>query len=239
MGYDGKTGETLMKSVLAPMFAKRNLDVMSWVGHNIFGNMDGKVLDDPANKKSKVTSKDRLLSQILGYPPQTLVSIEYIKSMGDWKTAWDHVHFRGFLGTPMTFQFTWQGCDSLLAAPLVLDLVRSHGTSVLPRRYRCALSPSGVVFQKPIGNDPTRFRGPVCRAAEMGCRNAERARAGEIVRCRVGIAHHEFQPALNGHIDVDRAILHLAERKMRNFDSRLGWDVFGLRASTGKKRSLT
>jgi myo-inositol-1-phosphate synthase len=44
--------------------------------------------------------------------------------MGDWKTAWDHVHFNGFLDTPMTFQFIWQGCDSLLAAPLVLDLVR-------------------------------------------------------------------------------------------------------------------
>ena len=124
MGYDGKTGETLLKSTLAPMFAERNLQVMSWVGHNIFGNMDGRVLDDPANKKSKVTSKDRLLKQILGYSPQTLVTIEYIASMGDWKTAWDHVHFKGFLGTPMTFQFTWQGCDSLLAAPLVLDLVR-------------------------------------------------------------------------------------------------------------------
>jgi myo-inositol-1-phosphate synthase len=124
MGYDGKTGETLLKSVLAPMFARRNLNVMSWVGHNIFGNMDGKVLDDPANKKAKVTSKDRLLGQILGYPPQTLVSIEYIASMGDWKTAWDHIHFQGFLGTPMTFQFIWQGCDSLLAAPLVIDLVR-------------------------------------------------------------------------------------------------------------------
>ncbi len=124
MGYDGKTGETLLKSTLAPMFANRNLQVMSWVGHNIFGNLDGKVLDDPANKKSKVTSKDRILRDILGYSPQTLVSIEYIASLGDWKTAWDHVHFQGFLGTPMTFQFIWQGCDSLLAAPLVLDLVR-------------------------------------------------------------------------------------------------------------------
>ncbi|MGC4005700.1 MAG: inositol-3-phosphate synthase [Pirellulales bacterium] len=123
-GYDGKTGETLLKSTLAPMFAKRNLEVMSWVGHNIFGNMDGKVLDDPANKKSKVTSKDKLLGEILGYPPQTLVTIEYIRSLGDWKTAWDHIHFRGFLGTPMTMQFTWQGCDSILAAPLVLDLFR-------------------------------------------------------------------------------------------------------------------
>jgi myo-inositol-1-phosphate synthase len=124
MGHDGKTGETLLKSALAPMFANRNLEVMSWVGHNIFGNMDGKVLDDPANKKTKVVSKDRLLSEIFGYSPQTHVSIEFIESLGDWKTAWDHIHFRGFLGTPMVMQFTWQGCDSLLAAPLVIDLVR-------------------------------------------------------------------------------------------------------------------
>ena len=124
VGRDGKTGETLLKSTLAPMFADRNLQVMSWVGHNIFGNLDGAVLDDPANKTTKVTSKDQLLGDILGYQPQTLISIEYIKSLGDWKTAWDHIHFKGFLGTPMTMQFTWQGCDSLLAAPLVIDLVR-------------------------------------------------------------------------------------------------------------------
>jgi myo-inositol-1-phosphate synthase len=124
MGCDGKTGETLLKSVLAPMFRQRNLRVMSWVGHNIFGNLDGKVLDDPANKKAKLASKDHLVGEILGYRPQTLVSIEYVESLGDWKTAWDHVHFQGFLGTPMTLQFIWQGCDSLLAAPLVLDLVR-------------------------------------------------------------------------------------------------------------------
>jgi len=124
MGCDGKTGETLLKSILAPMFHDRNLRVMSWVGHNIFGNMDGRVLNDPVNKATKVASKDHLIGQILGYRPQTLVSIEFIESMGDWKTAWDHVHFAGFLGTPMTLQFTWQGCDSLLAAPLVLDLAR-------------------------------------------------------------------------------------------------------------------
>jgi myo-inositol-1-phosphate synthase len=124
IGHDGKTGETLLKSALAPMFAARNLQIMSWVGHNIFGNMDAVVLNDPTNKATKVKSKDRLLHQILGYSPQTLVSIEYIKSLGDWKTAWDHIHFQGFLGTHMTMQFTWQGCDSLLAAPLVIDLVR-------------------------------------------------------------------------------------------------------------------
>jgi myo-inositol-1-phosphate synthase len=156
MGYDGKTGETLLKSVLAPMFRKRNLQVMSWVGHNIFGNMDARVLDDPANKQAKVTSKDRLLGQILGYPPQTLVTIERIDSMGDWKTAWDHVHFAGFLGTPMTFQFIWQGCDSLLAAPLVLDLIR-----FTERAYRNGdigqLTFLASFFKSPLGVDEHDF----------------------------------------------------------------------------------
>ena len=67
-----------MKTVLAPMFAHRNLQVLSWVGHNIFGNRDGLVLDDPTNKASKIKTKDQVISQIVGYKPQTHVSIEYI-----------------------------------------------------------------------------------------------------------------------------------------------------------------
>jgi len=156
MGHDGKTGETLLKSVLGPMFAARNLQVMSWVGHNIFGNLDGKVLDDPSNKRTKVRSKDRLLHQILGYSPQTLVSIEYIASLGDWKTAWDHVHFKGFLGTPMVLQFTWQGCDSLLAAPLVLDLVRF--TELAHRRGETGLLTFlSCFFKSPLGTTEHDF----------------------------------------------------------------------------------
>ena len=156
VGRDGKTGETLMKAVLAPMFAARNLKVMSWVGHNIFGNMDGKVLDDPINKANKVRSKDHLLTEILGYKPQTLVSIEYIESMGDWKTAWDHIHFEGFLGTKMTMQFTWQGCDSLLAAPLVLDLVRL--TEREHRRGKSGvMSHLAAFFKSPMGPHEPEF----------------------------------------------------------------------------------
>ena len=156
MGHDGKTGETLLKSTLAPMFANRNLEIMSWVGHNIFGNMDGKVLDDPENKKTKVTSKDRLLGQILGYNPQSHISIEYIESLGDWKTAWDHIHFKGFLGTPMVMQFTWQGCDSVLAAPLVLDLVRFTERA-------CRNGDEGLLtflacfFKSPLGSTENNF----------------------------------------------------------------------------------
>jgi myo-inositol-1-phosphate synthase len=150
-GKDGKTGETLLKSVLAPMFALRNWRILSWVGHNIFGNRDGLVLDDPTNKASKIKTKDQLISSIVGYKPQTHVSIEYIESLDDWKTAWDHVHFRGFLGTKMTMQFTWQGCDSILAAPLVLDLARlallaqRRGEFGIMRHLACFFkSPMGV-----------------------------------------------------------------------------------------------
>jgi myo-inositol-1-phosphate synthase len=149
-GRDGKTGETLLKSVLAPMFAARHLEVMSWVGHNIFGNLDATILDDPANKSAKLQSKDRLVADILGYAPQTLISIEQITSLGDWKTAWDHIHFRGFLGTPMTLQFTWQGCDSLLAAPLVLDLARF--TALARRRGQTGvLTFLSSFFKSPLG----------------------------------------------------------------------------------------
>lgn len=123
-GRDAKTGETLLKTVLAPMFARRNLRVRSWVGHNILGDGDGLVLADPAHKASKVRSKDEALGRILGDPPETRVSIEYVESMGDWKTAWDHIQFEGFLGVRMALQLTWQGSDSALAAPLVIDLAR-------------------------------------------------------------------------------------------------------------------
>ena len=156
MGCDGKTGETLMKSVLAPMFRHRNLQVMSWVGHNIFGNMDGRVLNDPINKRNKLASKTHLLDEILGYQPQSHVSIEYIQSMGDWKTAWDHIHFQGFLGTRMVMQFIWQGCDSLLAAPLVLDLIRF--TEVARRRGETGLLRFlASFFKSPYGVTEHRF----------------------------------------------------------------------------------
>jgi len=124
MGNDGKTGETLVKSALAPMFASRNLQVLSWEGFNILGNLDGKVLNDPANCASKLKTKDQVLEKILGYAPHSKVHINYVPSLADQKTAWDFIHFKGFCGAKMTLQFTWQGYDSLLAAPLVLDLTR-------------------------------------------------------------------------------------------------------------------
>jgi myo-inositol-1-phosphate synthase len=124
MGSDGKTGETLVKSSLAPMFKYRNLKVLTWQGYNILGDRDGVVLADQENKSSKIESKDALLSKILGYPLHTHVGIDYVPSLNDLKTAWDFIHFQGFLGYKMSMQFTWQGCDAILAAPIVLDMVR-------------------------------------------------------------------------------------------------------------------
>ena len=125
MGRDGKTGETLVKTALAPMFAQRNLRVRSWEGHNILGNRDGRILDCPEHNKAKVADKDAVLHEILQDPRvHSRVRIDYVPSQGDWKTAWDHIVFEGFLGTKMKLQFTWEGCDSALAAPLILDLIR-------------------------------------------------------------------------------------------------------------------
>lgn len=155
-GADGKTGETLLKSTLAPMFAARHLHVDSWVGHNLLGNRDGAVLADAEHKKAKVQSKEQLLASLLGEAPQSHVSIESIDSLGDWKTAWDHVHFRGFLGVPMTLQFTWQGCDSALAAPLVIDLVRLMDLA-LRRGEKGAIGALAAFFKSPIGAQPRAF----------------------------------------------------------------------------------
>ncbi|HXX92002.1 MAG TPA: inositol-3-phosphate synthase, partial [Planctomycetota bacterium] len=125
VGRDGKTGETLMKTTLAPMFVARNLKVMSWEGYNMLGNRDGKVLDAPDANAAKCKDKDACLRDILDdEETHSRVRIDYVPSLGDWKTAWDFIHFQGFLGTKMILQFIWQGCDSALASPLVLDLVR-------------------------------------------------------------------------------------------------------------------
>ena len=123
-GRDGKTGETLLKTALAPMFPIRALAVEGWYGTNILGNTDGLVLADPDNKSSKITSKKGVLEGILGYAPEGDVRIDYFKPLADHKVAWNFIQFRGWAGHQMRLQFTWEGTDSVLAAPLVLDIAR-------------------------------------------------------------------------------------------------------------------
>ncbi|MAG56255.1 MAG: myo-inositol-1-phosphate synthase [Planctomycetes bacterium] len=152
MGNDGKTGETLVKSALAPMFKYRNLKVLTWQGYNILGDRDGQVLSNPENKSSKIKTKDGLLSNILGYPLHTHVGIDYVPSLKDLKTAWDFIHFEGFLDYKMSLQFTWQGCDAILAAPVVLDMVRL--ADFAHRKQESGLMTwLSCFFKSPIGVD--------------------------------------------------------------------------------------
>lgn len=178
-GSDGKTGETLIKTVLAPLFRSRNLEVLSWEGFNILGGGDGQVLNDPRHKRSKVRSKSGVLASILGYTPHTGVSIEYVPSLGNWKTAWDFIHFCGFLGTKMNVQFIWQGCDSILAAPLVLDLVRL--TEFAHRKGEVGPMPHlACFFKDPIGVTTQAFHDQVRLLLEYVGRHAKTDKKGSL-----------------------------------------------------------
>ncbi|NYE36874.1 myo-inositol-1-phosphate synthase [Nocardioides cavernae] len=155
-GSDGKTGETLVKSALAPMFATRALAVRSWTSINLLGGGDGSTLSDPAARSSKTGTKRSGLESILGHEVPGPMHIDYVEDLGDWKTAWDHVRFDGFLGTRMTMQFTWEGCDSALAAPLVLDLARLTARAVAAGE-RGPLGALGFFFKSPIGSAEHRL----------------------------------------------------------------------------------
>ena len=123
-GNDGKTGETLVKTTLAPMFSYRNLRIVGWMSYNILGDYDGMVLNHQDNKESKVISKDSTLEKMLGYSPDTITDIKFFPSLYDNKIAFDFIHFQGFLGKKMKMHFIWDGIDAILAAPLVLDIAR-------------------------------------------------------------------------------------------------------------------
>jgi len=124
-GEDGKTGQTLLKTALAPAFAVRQLHVQGWFSTNILGNNDGRVLDDPESNKTKVASKLSVLDEILGYEvTDHQVHINYYRPRGDEKEAWDNIDVLGFLGERMQIKINFLCKDSILAAPLVIDLVR-------------------------------------------------------------------------------------------------------------------
>ncbi|MFE7764594.1 inositol-3-phosphate synthase [Streptomyces sp. NPDC057438] len=153
-GRDGKTGQTLLRSVLGPMFAQRALAVRAWSGTNLLGGGDGAALADPAAAAAKNAGKERVLTDSLGATPEGATHIDLVPALGDWKTAWDHIAFDGFLGTRMVLQTTWQGCDSALAAPLVLDLARllagAHEAGLTG-----PLAELGFYFKDPVGEGPT------------------------------------------------------------------------------------
>jgi myo-inositol-1-phosphate synthase len=129
-GKDFKTGQTLMKTILAPGLKARMLGLDGWFSTNILGNRDGEVLDDPDNFKTKEVSKLGVLEHIL--QPETYpdlyghvyhkVTINYYPPRGDAKEGWDNLDIRGWMGYPMQIKVDFLCRDSILAAPLVLDL---------------------------------------------------------------------------------------------------------------------
>jgi myo-inositol-1-phosphate synthase len=129
-GKDFKTGQTLMKTVLSPMLKARMLGVSGWYSTNILGNRDGEVLDDPESFKTKEESKLGVLEYILQpdlYPELYgnifhKVRINYYPPRGDNKEGWDNIDIFGWMGYPMQIKLDFLCRDSILAAPLVLDL---------------------------------------------------------------------------------------------------------------------
>jgi myo-inositol-1-phosphate synthase len=130
-GKDFKSGQTLMKTVLAPMFKTRMLGVSGWFSTNILGNRDGEVLDDPDNFKTKEVSKLSVIDNIFEpekYPDlykdvYHKVRINYYPPRKDNKEAWDNIDLFGWMGYPMEIKVNFLCRDSILAAPIALDLV--------------------------------------------------------------------------------------------------------------------
>jgi len=129
-GKDFKTGQTLMKTVLAPAFKARLLGLQGWFSTNILGNRDGEILEDPESFKTKEVSKLGVLEHILQphiYPDlygkiHHLVRINYYPPRGDNKEGWDNIDIFGWMGYPMQIKVDFLCRDSILAAPIVLDL---------------------------------------------------------------------------------------------------------------------
>ena len=124
-GKDGKTGQTFIKTVLAPALRSRALRVDGWYSTNILGNRDGLALSNEASLASKVKTKSSVLEDILGYEVEDhLVDIRYYRPRGDNKEAWDNIDISGFLGQSMQIKVNFLCKDSILAAPLAIEIAR-------------------------------------------------------------------------------------------------------------------
>lgn len=157
-GRDGKTGQTYLKVVLASALRARNLLVDGWYSLNILGNADGKNLMDPVRAEGKLRHKTELLDDILGYRVGERygaythkVRIDYYPPRGDAKEAWDAIDFRGLFGLPMSIRLNLLGRDSILAAPLALDLARWVSALQLAGRVG-AVPELAFYFKKAVGN---------------------------------------------------------------------------------------
>ena len=160
VGRDGKTGQTYFKVVLASALKARQLRVDGWYSLNILGNADGRNLMDPDCARGKLANKTELLDDVLGYrvgeaygESAHKVHIDYYPPRGDAKEAWDVIDIKGLFGLPMSIRVNLQGRDSILAAPMALDLAR--WVLLLQAAGRGGAVPElGFFFKKPEGETP-------------------------------------------------------------------------------------
>jgi myo-inositol-1-phosphate synthase len=190
-GKDFKTGQTLIKTVLAPAFKARLLGVAGWFSTNILGNRDGVVLDDPKALKAKAISKLSALEHIL--QPEVFpdlyagmhhsVKINYYPPRGDNKEGWDNIDIFGWLGYPMQLKINFLCRDSILAAPLVLDVAlfmdlaaRSgwHGPQDwLSFYYKSPVTPAGVSAEHDLFQQLERLKTRLHRVAQESARHTK------------------------------------------------------------------
>jgi myo-inositol-1-phosphate synthase len=174
-GRDGKTGQTYLKVVLASALKARNLIVDGWYSLNILGNQDGKNLMDPQRAVGKLSNKTDILDDIMGYQvgerygvSSHKVQIDYYPPRGDAKEAWDVIDFLGVFGLPMSIRLNLQGRDSILAAPLALDLAR--WMVVLQMAGRSGPIPElAFYYKQPVGHEPPlTFQDQIAVLRELG-----------------------------------------------------------------------
>jgi len=154
-GKDGKTGQTFIKSVLAPALKARALKVDGWYSTNILGNRDGLALSDEDSLASKIKTKSSLLEDILGYDVEDhIVDIRYYRPRGDNKEAWDNIDVSGFLGQRMQLKVNFLCKDSILAAPLAIEIARC--LDLAQRRGQTGIQEQlSVFFKLPMSKNRT------------------------------------------------------------------------------------
>jgi myo-inositol-1-phosphate synthase len=201
-GKDLKTGQTMIKTVLAPAFQARMLGLRGWYSTNILGNRDGEVLDDPGSFRSKEVTKKSVLDGILRsdlYPSLYgdyfhKVRIDYYPPRGDAKEGWDNIDIVGWLGMPMQIKVNFLCRDSILAAPVVLDLVL-----FMDLAHRAGLS--GIqewlsfYFKSPLAKPGLRAEHDLF-VQHLKLTNTLRALVGEELLHHTGLDYYE--PAFEG-----------------------------------------
>lgn len=155
-GRDGSTGQTLLKYVLSPMFKARNLKIEAWYSTNVLGNNDGKVLSNPNYAKSKMHDKSHGLKVNLGYEVEQIIDIKYLSYKKDNKESWDLIEFVGWMGEEMSLRINWNGKDSVLASPLIFDLIRLVHHSQKDKKSGIQKQ-LGVFFKNPIQSKTRNF----------------------------------------------------------------------------------